>query len=208
MSQNFKGDPTELKMQAVGDPLFDLTETALDEFYADGFDAAPFLLLMYDDGRMPFSERINRDAFVDFVRQALKNFPFTGIFEVYLSVLKSVFGQQTEIRFYIDTPGALTIEVMAVANTEFHFIGRNFLGGSNFETFNVTDSDGNQLVFRGVPGIDTEYELNLLFSELMPCGITPEIILSFVEISDWAIDGSDDIVDDDDNGIIFIEGGS
>lgn len=204
MTQNFKGDATELKMQDVADPLLDLTDIALDEFYSDGFNANDFLLKMYDDGRMPFSERINRDAFVDFIKDALINFPFIGTFEIYLTILKAVFGEETEIRFYVTTPGALSIDVAAVGNSIFQFVGREFVSGQ-FEFFDMIDSDGDLLVFRGIIGIETEYELNLLFSEMMPAGIVPSISLDFFTISDWEDETGDLIEDDDGNGIIFIE---
>lgn len=208
MTQNFKGDATELKMQAVGDPLFEVTDTALDEMYSEAFDAAPFLLAMYDDGRMPFSQRINRDTFVEFIRQALSNFPFTGTFEVYLTILRAIFGEESEIRFYVDTAGALEIDVEAVADATFTFFGREFIDGA-YTFFDMITQDGvDTLVFRGIIGIETEYELNLLFSELMPVGITPTITLGFFEISDW-VDDEDNFIEDDDRlGIIFIEGGA
>jgi hypothetical protein len=109
MVQNFKGDSTELKMQAVATPLLDLTEAALNDFYAGGFDSSPFLLAMYDDGRIPFSERITRDSFVEFIKNTLANFPFTGTFEIYLAVLKAIFGEESEIRFTVSAPGKLSI---------------------------------------------------------------------------------------------------
>ena len=208
MTQNFKGDATELKMQAVPSPLFDLTNASLDDFFADGFNASEFLLAMYDDGRMPFSERITRDNFVEFIRQALENFPYTGTFEVYLTILRSIFGEESEIRFYVNTPGALEIDVEAVPDATFVFIGREFVDGA-YTFFDMITQDGlDTLVFRGIVGIDTEYELNLLFSELMPAGITPAITLGFFEISDWVDDDDDFIEDDDGLGIIFVEGGA
>lgn len=205
MVQNFKGDASELKMQDVGNPILDLTDAALDDFYINGFDASPFLLMLYDEGRMPFSERINRDAFVDFVKQALINFPVIGTFESYLFVLKAVFGENTEIRFTVTGPGLLSIEVEAVANTEFQFVAREFVSGA-YVYYEVIDFEGDLLIFRGVAGIDTEYELVLLFSEIMPAGITPDISLAFVVISDWEDDDDNLITDDYDNGIIFVEG--
>lgn len=207
MIQNFKGDSTELKMQAVADPLLNVTDAALNDFYSGGFDASPFLLAMYDDGRMPFSERITRETFVDFVRQALANFPFTGTFEIYLLILKSIFGENAEIRFEIPAAGKLSIDVEAVANSEFTFLGREFISG-HFEFFDMIDDEGDTLILRGVVGIDTEYELNLLFSEIMPAGISPDITLGFFEISDFAGEGDDLIVTEEDFGIIFIEGGA
>jgi hypothetical protein len=206
MVQNFKGDSTELKMQAVVDPLFEVTNAALDDFNEGGYDAAPFLLAMYDDGRMPFSQRVKREYFVEFVRQILANFPFTGTFEVYLRVLEAIFGVDSEISFTVPAPGKLSIDIEAVANSTFTFIGREFVSGA-FEFFDIGTSGGDTIILRGVSGIDTAYELNLLFSEVMPIGVVPNITLGFYEISDWVNESNDFMVDEDDLGIIFVEGG-
>lgn len=208
MTQNFKGDATELKMQNVVNPLLDQTNSALDDFYENGFNASPFLLMLYDEGRMPFSERIPRDAFVEFIKEALANFPVTGTFESYLFVLRAVFGPQTEVFFDIPIPGKLTIDINAIANSEFEFIAREFVDGA-YEFSNVVDYDLNLLTFRGIPGIDNEYELGLLFSEVMPAGIVPDINLTFFSYSSWIAEEPSsvfyDMIDDDGNNIVFRE---
>lgn len=210
MTQNFKGDALELKMRGCGDPLFDITNAALDDFYANGFECTPFILMLYDEGRMPFSDRIPRDAFVGFVLEALKRFPFTGIFETYIFVLKSVFGPDTEIDFDVPNPGELHIDVAAVANTEFQFIGREFIDGEYFY-FDMIDGDGALLQFRGVPGISTEYELNLLFSEIIPIGISPTISLEFITRYEWIAEEPGPLfysmIADNSDSIIFYEVG-
>lgn len=209
MVQNFKGDILEQKMRAAAEPVLDLTNLALDDFYVNGFDSTPFLLKLYDDKRMPFSNRIPRAAFVDFVRQALRNFPVTGTFETYIFVLKSIFGPDTGIYFDIPDPGKLEIDIEAIANTEFDFIGREFVDGE-YEFFDMVDYDGSILTFRGVPGISNEYELNLLFSEIIPAGISPTILLEFITRYDWVSEESSvfyEMTDNLDNQIIFYEVG-
>ncbi len=203
--QNFKdNDALELKFQAAGEAPMSICGSALDEFYANGFDSSPFLLMLYDEGRIPFSNRINRDAFVDFIKQALDKFPFTGTFDTYLFILYNIYGAESEIRFYVDAAGTLAIDVEANVNSEFQFVAREFNDGA-YEFFNMTDNTGDRLIFRGVAGISTEYELNLLFAEIMPAGIAPTITLGFFEISDWADDEGFYMTDDDDTGIIFVE---
>lgn len=207
MTQKFKGDAKELKFIAVGEPVFDLTDISLDEFYADGFDCAPLLLMLYDEKRMPFSNRIPRAAFVDFIREALKQFPVTGIFESYIFVLKSVFGQDTDIFFDVPAPGKLEIEVDALASSEFDFIAREFIDGV-YVFSNMVDYDGNILTFRGVPGISSEYELNLLFSEIMPAGIVPTISLEFISRYVFVAEEDDvlyDVLTQSNDNIIFYE---
>lgn len=205
--QNFKGDNLELKFQSVGNPIFDLADSSLDDFYSEGFESTPFLLMLYDEGRMPFSNRIPREAFVDFIKQALKRFPVTGIFETYLFVLRSLFGEMSEINFEIPSPGKLEIDINAIASTTFDFIGREFIDGS-YTFFNIVDEDGNILQFRGIPGLSTEYELYLLFSEIMPAGIVPVIALTFYSFFDfiaWDDFGNYEMIDNLGNNIILRE---
>lgn len=179
MTQLFKGDENELKYYAAGLPAFQATSDSLDEMYDGAFDAAPFLLMLYDEDRIPFSQRVNRNAFVDFIRQTLKLFPFIGSFDTYLFILSAIFGEQSEIFFEVPAPGKLSISVNATSTLEFEFIGREPNGLGGYTLFNVSDSLGNDLIFRGVSGIETEYDLELLFSEIMPVGIVPDIALTF-----------------------------
>lgn len=208
ISQKFKGDATELKMVAVADPIFDLTNASLDEFYAEGYNCDQFLLMLYDESRMPFSERVNRETFVSFIKEALVNFPFTGIFESYLFILRSIFGSLSEIEFVVPTPGTLEINVNAISSLEFEFVAREFVDGA-YVFYNIVDYDDNILVFRGIAGIDTEYELSLLFSEIMPIGINPDISLTFYSYFSFIAEESGptfyDMIDDDNNNIIFRE---
>lgn len=173
-TQKFKGDATELKYEAAAAPAFDLMSSALDDFLAGGYDSAPFLLMLYDQKRIPFSDRINRDAFVVFIREALKRFPFFGNFDTYLFVLRAIFGSDAQIIFQVTAPGKLSISINAVAALTFRFI-------TSLDPFTVVTMDGEQILFRGLTGIDTQYELELLFSELMPAGIIPDIALTFYE---------------------------
>lgn len=184
MVQNFKGDETELKIQAVAGPVFDIANAALDEFYVDGFNSNPFLFMLYDDKRIPFSNRIEREPFIIFIKEALARFPFTGTFDVYLFILVAIFGEESGINFDIPAPGKLSISVNAISNLEYEFIGRDFIDGT-YDFYNIVDDEGDVLVFRGISGIETEYELGLLFSEIMPAGIIPNISLNFFSEYDF-----------------------
>jgi hypothetical protein len=202
--QNFKGDDLEKKFEAVGQPSLDITGIALDDFTVGAFEASPFLLMLYDSGRMPFSNRIPRKVFVDFIKKALENFPVTGTFEAYLFVLRQIFGDASEIFFDIPNPGKLEIDINATATLEFEFLGREFVSGA-YQFFDITDDDDNILVFRGIAGIDTEHELKLLFSEIMPIGITPNVALTFYLFYSFIADDGDNMITDIGDQILFRE---
>src|SRR5687768_6980026 len=97
MTQKFRGDETELKFEAAGAPAFDVCGSALDEYFANAEQAEDFLLMLYDAKRMPFTDRVPRDSFVRFIREALVRFPNAGTFESYLFILRAIFGDQSEV---------------------------------------------------------------------------------------------------------------
>lgn len=206
-TEKFKGDDLELKFEESARPIFDQASASLDEFYANGYTASPFLLMLYDEKRIPFSERVNKNAFVEFIKEVINRYPFVGNFDTYLFVLRAIFGQLSEIVFTVPSAGILEISVNATSALEFEFIGEDGTG-----VFNVSDSVNDILIFRGVSGIETEYDLELLFSEIMPAGITPHISLTFFERYDFVADdglgGLDPVVDHLGNQIVFMEIGA
>jgi hypothetical protein len=208
MTQKFKGDADELKMEAAGQHAFDLTSDSLDEFFAGCYTANDWLLALYDNGRMPFTDRVPRDSFINFIKQAIPNFPVTGTFEAYIFILDAIFGEQTEVQFDVPSPGTLEMVVAAEASLDFDFLGREFLSGG-FVEFTMQTKDGDDLKFTGISGIDSEPELNQLLSELIPAGILPDITLTFFELSEFiAEDGVGNIfsmLDSNDNQIVFFE---
>ncbi len=209
MTQSFKGDSVETKMRSVADPVFDLTNASLDDFYDQGFDASPFLLMLYDNGKIPYSQRIKRDYFVVFIKEALKRFPVIGTFESYVFILTAIFGEFTEINFEVPGAGKLAIDITAADSVEFEFVGREFEDGV-FSIFNIVDYDGSLLIFRGIPGIQSEYDLELLFSEIIPAGIFPDTSLSFYTRYDFVAEEDSvlyQVIDNNGHQIIFYEVG-
>lgn len=182
--QKFKGDALELKMIACAEPALSITGAALDDFYQGAYDADDFILGLYDAGRMPFSQRIGRDVFISFIKKALANFPTIGTFDSYLFILWEIFGTESEITFTVPAPGKLEIAVNAISDTTFESLVRELTPGSggtsySYDLFTLSTMDGYDIAFRGISGIETEYELNLLFAEIIPAGIVPTISLEF-----------------------------
>ena len=113
MTQYFKGDSNELAIEAAGVAAFDACSVELDSFFENCYEAADFLLMLYDAGRMPFSQRVGRDDFVTFLNKAMPNFPVTGTFESYILLLSAIFGEQSFIDFDVTDPGKVSILVNA-----------------------------------------------------------------------------------------------
>jgi hypothetical protein len=204
ITQKFKGDPIELQMEAVAKPAFVLCSASLSDFAATGYLASPFLLMLYDSGRMPFSDRVPRDAFVTFFKEALGRFPFTGTFESYLFILKAVFGEGSGILFAVPAPGQISITVSAEKTFTFDFIATEF-DGTDFVDTALIDQDGKTLAFSGALGIDSAYKLSQFLSELIPAGIFPSLALTFFTLSEFIDSGGNVVGDSAQNQIVFIE---
>ncbi len=202
--QKFKGDDTELKYEAAATPAMDLCSTALDAFFAEGYDATPFLLMLFDEGRMPFSDRVPREAFVQFIREALKRFRFTGTFESYIFIIEKIFGEGSGIIFAVPNPGHLTILVNSPATLDFDFIANEYVDGVYVDS-EMVDHDGSTLVFQGISGIDSEYELSQLLAELQPAGVFTEVTLAFFALYDFITDDGTLMITHDGDQIVFFE---
>jgi hypothetical protein len=206
--QYFKGDATEMKFDEAGKPAMDVCGVALSQYYNQAYDAETFLLMLYDEGRMPFGSKIPRDAFVSFIRQAIPNFPRTGTFQMLIFLIKEIFGEVTEVLFTVPAPGRLQIEINAAAVIEFNAIHHKVINGIE-EVGNIVDADGNLLTFVGISGIDTEYDFNQVFSEIFPAGIVPEITLGFFTLYNWVADdgagGLDQMVSHLGDNLVFYE---
>lgn len=208
MTQSFKGDLVESQIGEAGSPPFDSCSLALDEFFAGGYEATDFLLAQYDAGRMPFSDRVPRETFVAFFKEALLNFETIGSFESYLFIVKAIFGAQSDILFSIPTvAGQISMLVSASSSLEFDFQAREFVdGGADFSDMTTMDGDGIQ--FRGVSGIDSEAKLKALLSEIIPGGLSPHITLGFFTLSSFASSADELIIDHLGNQIVFFETGA
>ncbi len=204
ITQKFKGDQTELKMEAAATGAFDVCNVGLDDFSEGAYHGAPFLLEMYDSGRMPFADRVPRDSFVAFIEEALVRFPFTGTFESYIFILQAIFGEGSGVLFEVPGPGKIEIAVNAASSLSFDWEGREISGGSA-EDFDIVDHLGNQIVFGGVAGIDSESELQMLLAEIIPAGVFAAVTLAFFALFNFVDDEDNSIVDHLGNQIVFIE---
>lgn len=201
MTQKYKGDALELKFDEAGKPAMAICGAALDDYYENAYSAQEFLLMLYDQGRMPFGSKIPRDDFVRFIIEAIPGFAVTGTFRMMIFLFKSLFGELTDIIFTVPAPGRLQVDVNASTLLEFNAIFVEQDG----ETGNIIDHTGNELVFSAVSGIDTQYEFNQIMSEIFPAGIYPEVTLSFFTQYQWIDDVGDNIVDTFGNNIVFVE---
>ena len=206
--QYFKGDATELKYDQSGAPIMETTEHSLDQYFEGAFESAEFLLMLYDEGRMPFSDRIPRDAFIAFLLEAMANANFIGSHESYIFLITRIFGAGSSVFFDPDhDPGVLKLTASATNTTEYAFTVREFINGAFVES-QIETEIGEEIVFAGFPGIESEAELKLLLAEFVPAGIYPDITLIIFSTSLFLVeddDGEATIIDHQNNDIIFFE---
>lgn len=204
-AQKFKGDDLELQMEAVATPVLSRCSASLDDFMENGYTAADFLLMLYDQSRAPFRDRVPRDSFVEFMRAVIPLLPVTGTFEFYIFIVNAIFGQGSGVLFTVPAAGKLQMLVNAASTLVFDAVAREFTDGE-FVVSELETSDGDTLAFVGLSGIDSEYELEQLLAELIPAGIFTEITLAFYAIYGFIASDGDSIVDHLNNQIVFFEG--
>jgi hypothetical protein len=205
--QYFKGDATEIKYYQSGSDIMDLQAGFLDEFFEGAFDNAVFLLMLYDEGRMPFSDRIPREAFISFLIECIANVNFIGSYESYIFLITRIFGAGSSVFFEETAPGVLTLTASATNTIDYDFVVREVIDGEYVVSELVTELD-EQLIFAGFPGIESEAELNQLLSEFVPAGIYPDITLIIFSTSLFLVEESSvqsTIIDELNNDIIFFE---
>lgn len=199
--ENFKGDETELKIQSVADPLLNIVKLGLDDFYANGFRSTPFITMLRDENRIPFSLKIKETFFTAFFLEALENFRFVGSFESYLLILTAAFGAETVINFEVPSPGHLILNVNFNQQI-FELIGREFVDGA-YVFYNVASTDSEDITCEGLTGVDTIEELELLFSEITPEGIFLDLHMNEFDFDDFIDHLSNSVVDHSGNILYF-----
>lgn len=205
--QYFKGNAEERKVDYCGQGAMDLTGLSLDQFYIDAFECTDFLLMLYDEGRVPFSDRVPRAAFVNFLIQCIANANFIGTYESYIFLINGIFGEGSSIFFTETDPGVVTMIISSSATIRFGFVTRELVDGA-YEYFDMVTGAGETLEFAGLPGIDSEAELKQLLAEFIPAGIYADITLVIFTTYLFLVedvDGESTINDGAGNDIIFFE---
>jgi hypothetical protein len=176
--QYFKGDETELKTDAVGQPAFDLCSADLDDFYDDAYDAYSLGELIYDNELSPLANAIKREIFRVAFNEIFQAFTVGGTFESYLSVFRRIFGDTVDIQFTVPAAGKLEIAIEASEVELSNFLVRE-LDVNTYTFFNLVDQAGDKILLQTVKGFQSQYELEQMLYELVPAGVYTEITLSF-----------------------------
>lgn len=175
--QFFKGDEKELKFFNAGKTIFENLSVQKDLFFDDAYACFVLGELLYDSARAPLSNAIPREIFRESFSAIFDSFILAGSFESYLTVFRKVFGEDVEVTFTVPAPGKLQIAIVASGVETYDFIARHIV--SNAYVFDeVVDDEGDNIVFKSVKGLESEYELEQMLFEMVPAGIYTEISLT------------------------------
>lgn len=184
----FKGDDLEKKVVNAALPVFEIVSHEKDQFFEGAYDSVPFGELLYDSKRAPLTTSIPFLNFKDCFTTLFNAFPLTGTFEVFLSVFRAIFGDDVEVTFTTHDPddmgspppGALNIDIVATGLDLSEFIARAIVEG-DYVFDEVIDDEGDNIIFQGVRGFQTQYELEQMLFEMVVAGIFVNVSLEVGE---------------------------
>lgn len=175
--QYFKGDATELKIDAVVEPTFSDIDLQLDAFLEGAYEAGPLGDVIFDTGRSPLSNAIPKDIFRLAFKEIFDAFVAVGTFEAYITVFKKIFGDDVVIEFTVPAAGKLGIEITAAGVELTEFIAR-YIENNQYVYDEVIDWDGDNIVFQSIKGFTSQYELEQMLFEMVPAGVFTTISLT------------------------------
>jgi isocitrate lyase len=175
--QYFKGDDLEKKYDAVAEPLLTELSEEKDAFFEGAYTSFPFGDLIWTQELSPLSKAILQSIFRETYPDIFAAFAVAGSFESYLDIFRKIFGTDVEVTFTVPAAGKLTIAITAVHLEISEFGARRVVDGA-YVFDEVITRDGDTLVFQGVKGFQSQYELEQMLFELVPAGIFTDISLT------------------------------
>jgi hypothetical protein len=173
-------DEKETKIIAAGEPAFDATDLALDEFFDDCFEAMPLGDVIWNLKASPLANAIDLPIFRRSFNEIFQTFGFAGTFESYIDIFKKIFGDTTEVTFTVPDPGHLEILIEAPGLELFEWASR-IIENNEYVNYTMVDEEGDSFGFQTILGFTTQYELELMLRELVPAGQYVEITLNLGE---------------------------
>lgn len=177
MTEFFKGDALELKMYNSGLPSMQAIGLSLDDFWNGCYEMVPMGEFLWDEKRVPLTNAIKREVFINSFKQIFEAWSFCGTFESYILVFKKIFGEDAVVEFTVPGPGKLQINIESSGVQLNQFIARTIVDNAYVYDF-VVDDVGDNICFATVLGLETEDELNKVLFTMVPAGIYTEVSLT------------------------------
>lgn len=176
--QKFKEtDLTEQKIIDAVDPVLQLLSSEKDTLYEECFNAAPLGDAIFDTGRAPLTNAIEREIFRDSFQEIFDAFVSGGSLETYLTVFRKIFGPGVVVEFTVPAPGKLIIDIEAEGVVLSDFVARRIVSNA-YVLDEVIDDEDDNIVFQTIKGFESQYELELMLFEMVAGGIYTEISLT------------------------------
>lgn len=175
--QYFKGDDTEKKFEAAASGILDVLSGHKDDMLAGSFEAQPLGEVIFDSGRSPLSNAIEREIFKGAFKQIFQAFVELGTFEAYIFVFKKIFGEDVTITFTVPDPGKLEISIEAEGVDFNNFISRR-IENNSYKFDQIVDQENENIIFQTIKGFQSQYELEQMLFEMVPGGVYTEITLT------------------------------
>ena len=176
--QAFKeNDALETRVRDVALPTLELLGNERDLFYEGAYTAFPLGGVLYDLMRSPLAGVIFRENFIISFFAIHASFVRPGVFEFYLEIFRTIWGEDVEVEFTVPNPGVLLINISALSIQLFDFAARRIV--SNAYVYDeIIDEDGDTIVFQVSVGIRTQSEVDALINEISPQGVYIEATLT------------------------------
>jgi hypothetical protein len=175
--QYFKGDATELKMYNSASNIMTILSSGLSDYFDNAYNGIELGEFLFDEKRIPLTNAIKREIFIDCFKEILEAWAFCGTFESYLTVFRKIFGEDATIEFTIPAVGRLQIDIETSGLVEYNFIAREIVNNA-YVFYDIVDDVGDNIVFENFKGIETEAELEKILFQMVPNGIFTEVSLT------------------------------
>ncbi len=175
--QFFKGDETERKFYLAGEHFGSILLGQKNAFFDECYECFVLGELLYDSGRSPLANAIDRAIFRESFATIFDAFVVAGSFESYLTVFRNIFGDDVTVEFTVPGPGQLEIGIEATGVQEYNLLARTIVGGA-YEYDEIIDGDGDNITALSPKGFQTQYEAEQMLREMVPAGIYTEITLT------------------------------
>lgn len=180
MAQFFKGDSEELKYYNSGAPILGSISLQRDSFLAGAYSSFVLGDVLFDNERSPLANAIPRNIFREAFETIFDAFVVAGTFESYLTVFRNIFGPEVDVTFTVPGPGKLNIDIVTAGVAVYDFVARTIVD-DEYVYDEIIDDEGDNIIFRGIKGFESQYELEKMLFEMVPNGIYTEITLTIGE---------------------------
>mgnify|MGYP003395307333 CR=1 FL=1 len=176
--QSFKnGDVLEKKFENSAAPVLNQLSIDKNQFLAGCQECGPLGDMIFESKRAPLSNAIKQSIYRTSFKEIFDAFIGVGTAEAYLTVFRKIFGINVAVTFTVPAAGKLNIDIVAAGVEISTFVAR-YIEDNVYLFDDVIDTDLNNIVFQGIKGFQTQYELEKMLFEMVPGGIFTTITLT------------------------------